>query len=195
MGIWDKFRSQSVSPALAQRLGGLRSKLIQTGKEHSFAHKLVKEREASSIVTKCNVSRKRNEPAAFVDVACAILTYPAEFGYVVAAEFLNLAPTVGFQAYATILNTLCHLDSLFTPVWTDGDHLLANPELMVVLTSRNERLSRAGRLLAVAMLISNTEVKELRRLYRDLSFDEPIRNSVLNHLRQFDPEITTFVLA
>lgn len=152
-----------------------RARVLKEASDHSFRLRVIKEEAAQEIARKCDIGRKPHDPAAFVDVAMQLLSFPPELGFVVAQEFTVFASKLGFQPYGTILVAVGRIDSLYTGMFSRVSHLRENPQLAFILESKPERLARASKLLITGLLLSTRSAKDTRTMFANISADPTIK--------------------
>src|SRR5688572_2141778 len=136
------------------RLATIRQSVVKSASEQSFKLKIIKEQEAQEIAQSCDITKKPHDPAAFVDIALFLLTYPTELAFVIGMEFTKLAPTLGFQPFGTIMVAMGHIDSMYQGMIVRRSLLDKRPELDNLMNSKDDRIERAGKFLAAGMFVS-----------------------------------------
>jgi hypothetical protein len=170
-----------------------RQRLLDIAMKQSHELEIARESVAIAIGESCDISRKSNNPEAFVDVALCLLAYPPELAFTIALAMSRFERVLGFQPFGTIMTALCHIETLYQGMYVRLDAHNGKPELEQSLTDKHTRVQRAGRLVAVATLMGAKDLAFVRGTLQNSPCDPMVEVAMKLHLRELSPEIAEAV--
>lgn len=180
---------------LDQRVKQIADELGRKCRKYLQQHQINPQEEAIKIGTACGILKNPHHPANFVDIAFYLMTYPPEVAYGILNYLDYFTPQLGFIPVGTTMVALSKIDSLYSGgMLTRVSFLEENPELFEVLSSKPERIRRAGKIIAVGILFAQETLQEARRIYKNNVFDPSVRAAVIEELHNFDPEVANAII-
>jgi len=184
------------SNPLDQRVKQIADELGRKCREYLQQHQINPQTEAINIGTACGIIRKAHHPAQFTDIAFDLMTYPSEVAYGIVNYFDYFTPQLGFIPVGTIMVALSKIESLYPGgVIIRLSFAKENPELMEVIESKEERIKRAGKIIAVGILFTQETLRGARTMYKNNVFDPLVQAATIEELRNFDPEVASAIIS
>ena len=178
---------------LADRFERLASSIEQRARQQASERGLDFVTEAQKVGSMCGIQKKRQHPGNFIDIALVLLSYPVELACLIAHGFKRYEQELGYNPYGKIMVALSCIESFYQGMIFKTSTFDESPDLFELVSSKEERIRRSGRLLAVNILFVD-ELADARLRYRTACFDESVRVEVDMALAAFDSEISKAII-
>jgi hypothetical protein len=193
VGFSNLFGKDSVIYERFERLRlAIRDQAINQSKERDLDVRV----EAKKIGVRCGILeqgylQKKHDPHYFVDIAMELLCYPPELGFIIAMEFTSFAHNLGWNPFGTVMVALSHINefALHNVFHVRVSYLKERPDLFELANDRMLRAQRAGQLLAVAIIMSTTSIKDAKHIYSVNKYEALVKKSLDEELANRDREI------
>ncbi len=180
--------------ALDRKVKEISESLLAKARDQSWQYKMNVTEEAKKIGLSCGIVGKQHHPAHFIDIALCLLSYPPELAFSIAVQLSNFSDQLGYNPFGTVMVALGQIDSLYRGIFVRTKVFDENPELFEVISSKTERIQRAGKLLAVAILASQEDIAGARHLYYSNVFDLSVKEVLDRELERHSEDVAREIL-
>lgn len=173
---------------LERKLSHLKEQVQAKANVAQFELRLDIEKEVAKIAETCQLINKKHQMADFSDIALFLLSYPPELAFFMANLFSSYEARIGFQPYGTIMMAISHIDSLYQKQMYIYrlNRLRENPQIFELINSRQLKINRAAKMLAIAIIVSSAGVNDARNFFASMSIDLVIKEKLIHTLSTYD---------